>query len=653
MLKKQHKAEIDLLKSTDLFSRKYYLWKHADVAKDKFWSQNPELHFLINGKKEARKCSKWFDTAWYLYHYDDVASEDINPLVHYLLYGQMEGRRISSQKYTERTRDEREKLRNSTIKHLWGGYSELALKELEDIYSDPEKPKDLRYFAAWHASRWYFYVQEYEKLLELGELIVEFSELYIKEKNTAMILTAALHHTGHIERAREVANNYLGYNKDDTDMLLILSNTYSDDVEKLQVINKIFEKRGLSKIEKKNPSLPLTFSNIYALATKRHHTKKLSVIMPTFNAEDKIESALRSILAQTWQNLEIIVVDDCSTDATVAVAQSVAKSDPRVRVFKQQRNGGAYLARNRGVKESTGDFITTHDSDDWSHPQKVEVQIDLLLRKPEIMGVVTYWTRAFDNLEFRHNWNLNERLLHMNHSSFLFRREVINDIGVWDSVIVGGDTEFFWRVQAHYGKNRVVKYKPKIPFSIALDDDTSLTRTKATHVNTIHLGLRYVYRASAKHWHSLEKNLKIHKEGEHRRFSAPRPMLKRGDHSISVEKLYISDFSLPAENENLYDLIQADVVAGTKIGLLHWPQYGIDKDAPSDRFFELLIQQGVESVVFGMEVHCETVVTLSSDLFKYKLEKTPKVFASRVTYLEDSTFEPENEVMDFIQESVN
>jgi len=633
LIKRKYKTEIALLQNSELFSSKYYLWKHEDVASDKFWSKNPILHFLLIGGSERRQCSKWFDTEWYVEHYEDVAQENMNPLVHYLRYGQKEGRRISGKKYTERTRDEREKLRNSTVKHLWGGYSEAALQDLKDIYTSEAQHVELRYFAAWHAARWYFYVQAYDTLLKLAELVVSLDNNYIKEKNTVMMFTSAYLAMGEKTKARTLAERYLIANKNDTDMLLVLANTYDNDETKLKVVNSIFEQRRLAVIDRIDATKPLSFSNIQASCQSRQHSQKVSVIMPTYNAEDKISAALYSLLNQSWKNLEIIVVDDCSTDDTVNVASKVAEIDSRVKVFKQEKNGGAYLARNRGLREADGDFITTHDSDDWSHPQKIETQMDLLLRKAPVMGVCTYWTRALDDLTFTHNWNLNEKLLQWNHSSFLFRREVLSVLGPWDSVIIGGDTEFIWRVQAHYGKSAVVKYKPNIPFSFALDDDASLTRAKATHVSTIHLGLRNLYRNAAKWWHETSTDLSVH--GNNRPFAAPKPMLKRGDNQFSCDVLYIADFSQEATFEVLKSSLEEDTKKENfKIGLLHWPEYGKDKEEPLSTFFEFLNLPSVYPVVYGMEVTCSLTITPSKKLFKEKLEKVPLISTDRVTYVD-------------------
>ena len=101
--------------------------------------------------------------------------------------------------------------------------------------------------------------------------------------------------------------------------------------------------------------------------------------MPAYNAENTIATAAKSILDQTWSNLELIVVDDGSSDGTWSIIEFVARRDPRVVPLRHPRNRGAYAARNTALSHATGDFVTAHDADDWSHPEKVALQAIALM----------------------------------------------------------------------------------------------------------------------------------------------------------------------------------------------------------------------------------------------------------------------------------
>ncbi|MCK4358960.1 MAG: glycosyltransferase family 2 protein [Candidatus Cloacimonetes bacterium] len=109
------------------------------------------------------------------------------------------------------------------------------------------------------------------------------------------------------------------------------------------------------------------------------HGGKISVVIPVYNREKRIRYCLDSVLNQTYSTLDIIVVDDCSTDKTVQVIKSY--SDPRIRCIVLDKNSGAQAARNRGIKEAKGEWIAFLDSDDEWMPEKLEKQIMILKKE--------------------------------------------------------------------------------------------------------------------------------------------------------------------------------------------------------------------------------------------------------------------------------
>ena len=100
--------------------------------------------------------------------------------------------------------------------------------------------------------------------------------------------------------------------------------------------------------------------------------KKISVIIPAYNVEKYVIYAVGSVLNQTLSDLEVIVVDDCSTDSTLAVLTERFGGDDRVRIIEQPQNGGVSMARNRGIEEARGKYIAFLDSDDAYRPDMLE-----------------------------------------------------------------------------------------------------------------------------------------------------------------------------------------------------------------------------------------------------------------------------------------
>lgn len=99
-------------------------------------------------------------------------------------------------------------------------------------------------------------------------------------------------------------------------------------------------------------------------------TPKVSVIVPVFNMEDYIERSINSLQNQTYQNLEIIIVDDGSSDSSLSIIERLAATDTRI-IYRSQPNGGAAKARNTGLSLVTGDYITFVDGDDILSPNAI------------------------------------------------------------------------------------------------------------------------------------------------------------------------------------------------------------------------------------------------------------------------------------------
>jgi glycosyltransferase involved in cell wall biosynthesis len=96
----------------------------------------------------------------------------------------------------------------------------------------------------------------------------------------------------------------------------------------------------------------------------------ISVIIPVYNRENSIAKAVKSVLSQTVNDWELIIIDDCSTDNTYSVISSY--NDPRVKIFKLEKNSGAAAARNFGIQQSRGEYISFLDSDDEYEPEFIE-----------------------------------------------------------------------------------------------------------------------------------------------------------------------------------------------------------------------------------------------------------------------------------------
>lgn len=186
----------------------------------------------------------------------------------------------------------------------------------------------------------------------------------------------------------------------------------------------------------------------------------VSVLIPAYNAAEWIEQTIDSVLAQTWPNLEVIIVDDGSSDATLAVAQKFA-TDERVRVIAQL-NQGAAGARNTALRYSQGDFIQFLDADDLLAPDKVEQQIKLLQASAPGYVASGSWARFYQKPEAAKlqseplwkdlapvDWLLcawADNLM-MHPAAWLIPRAIAEAAGPWDEKLsLNDDGEYFCRV---------------------------------------------------------------------------------------------------------------------------------------------------------------------------------------------------------------
>lgn len=124
-------------------------------------------------------------------------------------------------------------------------------------------------------------------------------------------------------------------------------------------------------------------------------SKAVSVICTAKNAAATIEHTIQSILAQDFQNWEMIVVDDGSTDETVDIVKGFARSDPRIRLIATQGVGRG-RALNLALAQAKADLVANIDADDESHPCRLRFQLEAMDRNPEFAIVATEWFRVYD-----------------------------------------------------------------------------------------------------------------------------------------------------------------------------------------------------------------------------------------------------------------
>lgn len=118
----------------------------------------------------------------------------------------------------------------------------------------------------------------------------------------------------------------------------------------------------------------------------------VSIIMPSYNCEHYIAESIKSVLAQTYQNWELLITDDCSTDRTIEIVKEYVAKDERIKLILLEKNGGAGVARNKSIEKAVGRFIAFLDSDDLWYPNKLERQLKFMDEKECAISHTSYMT---------------------------------------------------------------------------------------------------------------------------------------------------------------------------------------------------------------------------------------------------------------------
>ena len=253
----------------------------------------------------------------------------------------------------------------------------------------------------------------------------------------------------------------------------------------------------------------------------------VSVVMTAYNVEDLIETSVMSILKQSYRNLELIVVDDCSTDGTLETLRAMESEHDCMQVITRATNDGTYVSKNTGIRRARGKYIAFQDSDDWSHPDRIGKSIAVLEGEPDLVAVTTDWVRMTTDGGMVIQ-NKNQYAYRACISLVYDRSRVLPRAGYFDCVRAEADGEFLARMFILFGEDRVVNFPWPLSFgrirpeSLTSHPEFGLVRGRGAPV-------REEYRNAYRGWHR-----KIEQGGcggympfplDERRFEAPGVML--------------------------------------------------------------------------------------------------------------------------------
>ena len=540
---------------------------------------------------------------------------------------------------------------------LQGGFSTNARADLDRVRRDTRRSAEDRGRATWHLAKWEASRENWRRCAELLDASPERDGKVGKDVKFAILLAEAYIRTNRPHQAVKLLERNRRF-KASEDIQLSLANALlrksrktadsggDQEAERLRVLNRLLSRENVSEIRLIDLSGGLCFGNLRSDTppVKDTDLPRISILMAVHNAEEFLETSLRSMLDQTWTNIEIVACDDASEDRSWEILNGMAAQDGRLHVLRNARNAGAYATRNRALAAATGDLVTVHDSDDWSHPQMLELQARALLGNQVLKATFSMGARVLPDMEFSLRPERDAiSYMHRNYPSLLVRRSDMERLGSWDTVRAGADDELVQRARALWGREAFLDVLPKTPLSFFLRHEQSLTHQKGTRLGSLAFGIRREYAQQAAFWqHGNQPDsddaarFALDRTDSKTPFPAPaRLMPDRGGRTASYDLILVSDLSLLGGTRRCNEgYIAAATALGYRVGLFHWPRYDLTLRPDIDvEYRRMSYQPNVDILVPEDVVECDTVLIHHPPILKYPIDAVPQVTTRQVAIL--------------------
>ena len=415
----------------------------------------------------------------------------------------------------------------------------------------------------------------------LLQYLAENPEVDTLVETEQILFTSKLVGAGLMKEARDIAAKWLNPTVTQRQIRTDVINPFhfsnlSDSPELwLVAFNSVYSRYGLERVELEDSDI-LPFDRIRSHASATVTNGPLvTIIMSCFKPGPEIWTGVLSTLAQSWQNLELIVIDDGSGPEYTELLDAIEATDERVRVLRPQANRGTYICRNEAIDAARGEYITMQDSDDWMHPRRIELHIAHLLARPHLIANVSSCFRVSEELLFSQEHGFRLKLCEP--SLTFHKQRALDAIGYFDPVRKAADGEYRRRLELATGQ-KVVRLQT-LP---AL----TLQRTLSSSLSTSDFGeswmheSRLAYRSAYTQWHTQaaknSKSLRIERElatqpASARPFPAPKRISGVAIDKPAIDVLVVGDAVVrgtgtPPESVRLLETLQAAVASGKTVG---------------------------------------------------------------------------------------
>lgn len=227
----------------------------------------------------------------------------------------------------------------------------------------------------------------------------------------------------------------------------------------------------------------------------------VSVLIPTYNSSKFVEETIKSITDQTYKNIEIVVVDDASTDNTVEILQKLSKEDSRIKLFVNKENLGITENMNNGINKCNGKYIAILDGDDWAYPYRIEEQVKLMEENTDVVICSGYMDICNENLEIQttrryplKNKDIRKAMVRYDpipHPASIWRREALIKTSLYSKNFpICRDYDLVVRI-SEFGKYGNIP-KPLIKYRVRNESETG-KRIRQTQFYSFYIQMKAVF----------------------------------------------------------------------------------------------------------------------------------------------------------------
>jgi hypothetical protein len=408
------------------------------------------------------------------------------------------------------------------------------------------------------------------------------------------------------------------------DIALLGGAAGTDPAARIAEISGALEALSRVDLIRADPSGPARLDNLAASRPAGSvGGPKVSVILVA-ERRDRLATALGSLQAQSWGDLEILVVDDATTDGAAEVIAGAAAADPRVVVLRAEQPVGLYAARNMALARATGDLVACLDATAWAHPARIERQARYLLAQKSAIATRGGRLRTTEDLRFQRP-PYATTLVEADPTGLLFRRApVLERAGFWDAVALGGDAEFAARLAAIFGEGALTRHKSPLTFARAEENTPEITLDRGAGRAYARLYRERHKALTGEGAEPAAARVAWPPEGP-RPFATPSRILtgqpRRGAH---YDAILISDFRhVGGTTASNHQELLAQVQAGVKTAVVQVDRYGYDVDRGVNAGIQELIDAAqIDELVEGDAASADVAVI-----------RFPAIFAEPQRYL--------------------